>query len=381
MSRDGHPLFLFYEQIDLSICYNPYTVLSEIIKNTNMENQTDRTNMQNAYSLAGLVTLSLRLVIGWTYFSAFWRRIILENKLDPDVAGYVGEKFNHFLPNALGIQSLIEYLVTHPELLFWAMILFTIIEGVVGLSVMFGFMTRLMSLGVMGLAGGILLGSGWLGTTCLDEWQIGILGVSGGFALLLAGGGKYSIDYWLTNKSVWIKNRKWLVWLTSGVLPVKEYALNKVVLIGAVAIFVLSLFTNQYFHNGVWGPLHNKSVKPKIEIPDAGVKDGALTFGVYRVEGADVYGSFLIGVTLTDESGNIIFNENGEQLAGLPQTAISNEYVAKVKPGAHSLVIPLGAKASVTLKDDSLRSLEKGNYKLVLTDISGITWEKEIVIP
>lgn len=344
-------------------------------------NQTDQTNVQNAFSLAGLVTLSLRLVIGWTYFSAFWRRIILENKLDPDVAGYVGEKFNHFLPNALGIQSLIEYLVTHPELLFWAMILFTIIEGIVGLSIMFGFMTRLMSVGVMGLAGGILLGSGWLGTTCLDEWQIGILGVSGGFALLLSGGGKYSLDYWLVNKFEWVQRKKWLVWLTSGVLAIKENMLNKIVLTGAVLIFILSLFTNQYFHNGVWGPLHNKSVKPKVEISNAEVKDGTLKFGVYRVEGADVYGSFLIGVSLKDENGNVIFNKNGEELAQLPQTCISNEYVAKVKPGAYSLVIPLGAKAAVTLKDDALRSLKQGNYKLVLTDISGITWEKEISRP
>jgi len=50
---------------------------------------------------AGLLTLALRLVIGWTYFSAFWRRTILADKLDPEAAGYIGEKFNHFLPNAL----------------------------------------------------------------------------------------------------------------------------------------------------------------------------------------------------------------------------------------------------------------------------------------
>ncbi|MBA9079834.1 hypothetical protein FHS90_004575 [Rufibacter quisquiliarum] len=59
-----------------------------------------------AYPTAGLLTLSLRWVIGWTYFSAFWRRLILENKLIPEEAGYIGEKFNHFLPNALGIKPL-----------------------------------------------------------------------------------------------------------------------------------------------------------------------------------------------------------------------------------------------------------------------------------
>lgn len=50
------------------------------------------------YHTAGLFSLSLRLVIGWTYFSAFWRRLVLENKLIPDEAGYIGEKFNHSFP-------------------------------------------------------------------------------------------------------------------------------------------------------------------------------------------------------------------------------------------------------------------------------------------
>ena len=146
-----------------------------------------------AYTLAGIFTLSLRLIVGWTYFSAFWRRLVLENKLIPDSTGYIGEKFNHFLPNSIGIKPIIEYLVSTPDLLWWAMVIFTIIEGVVGLLYMLGFFTRLMSIGVFSLAFGILLGSGWLGTTCLDEWQIGILGVSAGFTIFLSGGGKYEI--------------------------------------------------------------------------------------------------------------------------------------------------------------------------------------------
>ena len=73
--------------------------------------------LQQAYSLSGAFTLALRLVVGWTYFSAFCRRLILDNKLIADEAGYIGEKFNHFLPNALGIKPLIEYLVSNPEAL------------------------------------------------------------------------------------------------------------------------------------------------------------------------------------------------------------------------------------------------------------------------
>lgn len=330
-----------------------------------------------AYTLAGIFTLSLRLIVGWTYFSALWRRLVLENKLIPDSTGYIGEKFNHFLPNSIGIKPIIEYLVSTPDLLWWAMVIFTIIEGVVGLLYMLGFFTRLMSIGVFSLAFGILLGSGWLGTTCLDEWQIGILGVSAGFTIFLSGGGKYSLDYLLQPQ---LSKNKWLVWVTSGELPLSIKRFSKVAISGAAILFILTLYTNQVFHNGVWGPLHNKSVKPKIEISDVKVDNGTLSFKVYRVEGADVYGSFLIGISLKNTSGKVILQKNGEELALFPLTNIKNDYIAKVVPGKHSLIIPLGSKATLLIRDNSLRNLPEGQYELMLTDISGITWNKNITI-
>ena len=338
---------------------------------------TQQQEQSKAYVLAGIFTLSLRLIVGWTYFSAFWRRLVLENKLIPDGAGYIGEKFNHFLPNSIGIKPVIEYLVSTPDLLWWAMVIFTLVEGVVGLLYMLGFFTRLMSIGVFSLAFGILLGSGWLGTTCLDEWQIGILGVSAGFTIFLSGGGKYSLDYLLLPK---LSKNKWLVWLTSGELPLSIKQFSKVAISGAVLLFILTLYTNQVFHNGVWGPLHNKSVKPELEISNAKIQEDILTFKVYRIEGADVYGSFLIGITLKDENGKTILQKNGEELARFPLTRIKNDYVAKVAPGKHSLIIPLGSKATLTIRSDVFMDLPKGDYELILTDISGITWKENITV-
>ena len=338
---------------------------------------TQQQEQSKAYVLAGIFTLSLRLIVGWTYFSAFWRRLVLENKLIPDGAGYIGEKFNHFLPNSIGIKPVIEYLVSTPDLLWWAMVIFTLVEGVVGLLYMLGFFTRLMSIGVFSLAFGILLGSGWLGTTCLDEWQIGILGVSAGFTIFLSGGGKYSLDYLLLPK---LSKNKWLVWLTSGELPLSIKQFSKVAISGAVLLFILTLHTNQVFHNGVWGPLHNKSVKPELEISNAKIQEDILTFKVYRIEGADVYGSFLIGITLKDENGKTILQKNGEELARFPLTRIKNDYVARVAPGKHSLIIPLGSKATLTIRSDVFVDLPKGDYELILTDISGITWKENITV-
>ena len=338
---------------------------------------TQQQEPSKAYVLAGIFTLSLRLIVGWTYFSAFWRRLVLENKLIPDATGYIGEKFNHFLPNSIGIKPIIEYLVSTPDLLWWAMVIFTLAEGIVGLLYMLGFFTRLMSIGVFSLAFGILLGSGWLGTTCLDEWQIGILGVSAGFTIFLSGGGKYSLDYLLLPK---LSKNKWLVWLTSGELPLSIKQFSKVAISGAVLLFILTLYTNQVFHNGIWGPLHNKSVKPELKISNAKIQEDILTFKVYRIEGADVYGSFLIGITLKDGNGKTILQKNGEELARFPLTRIKNDYVAKVAPGKHSLIIPLGSKATLTIRSDVFMDLPKSDYELILTDISGITWKEKITV-
>ena len=338
---------------------------------------TQQQEPSKAYVLAGIFTLSLRLIVGWTYFSAFWRRLVLENKLIPDATGYIGEKFNHFLPNSIGIKPIIEYLVSTPDLLWWAMVIFTLVEGIVGLLYTLGFFTRLMSIGVFSLAFGILLGSGWLGTTCLDEWQIGILGVSAGFTIFLSGGGKYSLDYLLLPK---LSKNKWLVWLTSGELPLSIKQFSKVAISGAVLLFILTLYTNQVFHNGIWGPLHNKSVKPELKISNAKIQEDILTFKVYRIEGADVYGSFLIGITLKDENGKTILQKNGEELARFPLTRIKNDYVAKVAPGKHSLIIPLGSKATLTIRSDVFMDLPKSDYELILTDISGITWKEKITV-
>lgn len=328
-----------------------------------------------SFNMAGLFVLPIRLVIGWTYFSAFWRRLILENKLTPEEAGYIGEKFNHFLPNALGIKPIIEYLVTHPDALWWSMVTFTIVEAIVGLLIMLGFFTRLMSIGVFSLAMGILLGSGWLGTTCLDEWQIGALGIACGFTLFLSGSGAYSLDNYFISKNYVFTNKKWFQWLGSGTIPFKN--LKPFALAGAMFIFFMTLYTNQYFHGGVIGTLHNKSVKPKVEINDVVIKNNTLQFEVYRTEGADVYGSFLIGIKLENEKGDTIFELNGSDLAKFPKDKIANKHVAKVKPGKHSMIIPLGAKATLNINMDK-NALSGKNGTLILTDINGTEWVSKV---
>ncbi|WP_299002770.1 TQO small subunit DoxD [uncultured Tenacibaculum sp.] len=327
---------------------------------------------------SGLLVLAIRLVIGWTYFSAFWRRTILANKLDPEVAGYIGEKFNHFLPNALGIKPIIQYLVENPDILWLNMVIFTIIEGIVGLFIIFGLFTRIMSIGIFGLAMGILLGSGWIGTTCLDEWQIGVLGIATGYVLFLTGSGKYSLDNYFMKNNFSFTNKKWFAWLGSGILPIKNNIFPRFVLVGSLAILGMTLFTNQVFHGGVWGTLHNKSVKPKLEITEGKINNDTLSFDVFRTEGVDVYGSWIIAIEVLDQNNKSIVQYTQKELASLADQNISNYYVAKIKPGKHSLVVPLGAKAKMTFSNQVFSQLSNGTYTVKITDISGAFWTHEI---
>ncbi|MCV7316111.1 quinol oxidase [Mycolicibacillus parakoreensis] len=335
----------------------------------------DTTGPAARFDTAALITLPVRLVVGWTYFSAFWRRAALENKLDPDVPGYIGEKFNHFLPNSLGIGPIIEHLLTHPGLLHAAMVVFTIAEGLVGAAIMLGLFTRLMSLGVFSFAFGILLSAGWLGTTCLDEWQIGILGVAAGFMLFLSGGGRYSLDHLLARRRPALREHRGFAWLASGPIPLRTPAVLGV----TAAIAALTLLTNQYFHGGVYGPLHNKSVAPQIEITDATLTGDTLRFSLYRTEGADVYGAFLIGVDVLDTAtGQHLVHLDGDDLAALDPEVIDNRYIAAVSPGAHALVVPLGAKAQLSLPTGP--PSPGHDYTLIVTDISGAAWQHPVAL-
>src|SRR5690606_1976865 len=153
------------------------------------------------------------------------------------------------------------------------------------------------------LAMGILLGAGWLGTTCLDEWQIGVLGIAAGFTIFLSGGGRYSLDRYIVRQNLSAKWSTMFSKLGSGDLKMTTTVLRLTALSGAIFIFFLTRATKQYFHGGVWGKLHNLSVRPHVTITDGQIHENQLAFTVFRDQGADVYGSFLIAVRVKDEQG------------------------------------------------------------------------------
>lgn len=333
-----------------------------------MDHKMDDSTTAGGGVSAALAVLPLRLVVGWTFFSAFWRRVVLKDGLDPQTAEYVGQKFNHFLPHALGIKPMLEYLVATPALLAVTVVVFTVIEGIVGLCLMLGLFTRLMSVGVAALALSILLGAGWLGSTCVDEWQIGILGMAAGCTLFFTGGGRYSLDAVVHAR--W-PGPVWLRRLTSGAVPVRASA----VLFVSAAVLFVTLGTNQYFHGGVYGPLHNDSVKPRLVITDGQLHRNTVEFTVSRPDGPDTYGSFVVDASVVDRgTGHQVGHVDAATLSKLSPAQIANNKLVQIQAGAHSLEIPLGAQARIGLVMPGPPIDGKGRYALTLTDVSGAHW-------
>lgn len=344
-------------------------------------------NSSTNYSLKlySTLLLGMRMTAGWLFLSAFLRRVILApEKLDPNSLEYVGIKFNTFLPHAVFIQPMLEYLLTHGELLFAFLILFTIIEGVCGLGLMLGFFTRLTAFGTACLSFGILLGAGWLGSTCLDEWQIGVSGVASGLVLVMSGSGYYSLDHLVFGKIAERGRPKWLIWLTSGRLPFTDNAYKKMALVVGVLTIFVTLWSNQVLHGGVWGKLFNWSKKPKVEVTHTTLRGDKLSFDVYRTDGSDVYGAFVLEMIIEDYNKMPVwkyqFAKEGLNNIPITDVTIKNVYISKVSTNKFSLEIPLGAKANVQLVDSTLNALSGGEYMLRLIDVSGHEWEQQFVV-
>jgi thiosulfate dehydrogenase (quinone) len=342
-------------------------------------------SLSKNWQIAGLISTPIRWVLGWVFFSAFWRRVVLAPaKVDPNSAAYVGHKFNHFLPNALWIKPMLNSLLLNPNALYGFLIAFTIIEGLVGLSMFFGLGTRLGALGVTLLSWGILLGSGWLGTTCLDEWQIGVLGIAGGLTVLLTGAGPWSLDHFWQSRWPDLAQSRLLRWLSSGPLWSEQSSPpSGLAFVGALAVFAIgiTLYTNQAFAGGVWGKLHNPSKKPHITLSQPVLdQKGDLQLTMYRDGGPDTYGAFVTAVTVENSSGKPVLTFDSQQLCNLPSSAIENRYPVKIHPGAESLEVPLGSEARIQLDPKTPSNLSPGKYIVNVTDISGAEWSIPVTV-
>ncbi|WP_053960200.1 TQO small subunit DoxD [Sulfobacillus thermosulfidooxidans] len=141
----------------------------------------------------------LRFILGFQFLSAWARRYInAPAKLDWYAKSNIAHKFSTMMPHALPpIRAMMQWLLLHPHLAWAFLIMFTWIEFTVGLFLLTGTMTRLAALGGTLLSFGMLFGNGWLGTACIDEFQIGTVEGIGAMIFLFIGAGSFSVDHWI----------------------------------------------------------------------------------------------------------------------------------------------------------------------------------------
>jgi thiosulfate dehydrogenase [quinone] large subunit len=329
---------------------------------------------ESAWNMAALCATPLRWVTGWLFFSAFWRRVVLEpGKLDPNAAAYVGHEFVKFLPHAIGIKPFLAIALAHDGMLQGFMICFTVIEGLVGLALLLGLGTRLAALGTVL---GILLGSGWLGSTCLDEWQIGVLGVAAGTLLAMTGSGAWSLDRFWQNRFRSRAPKAWLIGLSSGAPKAGQPRwFRPAALVLASGSLVLTLATNQIFYGGLWGRLHNDSKTPHFALTNGRITAaGSVRFTLYRDGGPDTYGAFITTIRVRNAASEIVEQFDPGALKMLPPGSVRNTYALKVGPGPYGLIAPLGSKAILDLVPGRASTLPEGSYTIEVEDVSGLKW-------
>lgn len=333
---------------------------------------------------AGLLFTPIRWVAGFMFLSAFIRRVIQAPvKMDPTSAQYVGGKFADFLPHAIGIQPMLKFLLNNPSMLHFFVVFFTITEAVVGLFLILGFVTRLAGVGSAALSFGILLGSGWLGSTCVDEWQIGAILIATGLAIFLSGSGPWSIDNWLLRTKPELGNKGWFRWLFSGAInPEDGRKLVSLSLVMSIVGAGVMLWSYQVIHNGLWGKLHNDSKTPHLVLAAKGLQsDGTLKLNVYRDNGPDTYGSYIVEVQVKD-GGQMVEDFKAGDLAKIPATAIENHLaMKKVTAGHYALTVPLAADSTITMTPSTPVTLTSGD-KVTITvfDVSGAKWSTNTTV-
>ena len=142
---------------------------------------------------------ALRLVLGFQFLTAFLRRYVnAPAKMDLSSSAFLGHKFSEFYPHAIWpVKPILFAIIQHPYTTYGFLTFFSFIELLVGLFLMTGTLTKLAAFGAAALGLMILLGAGWMGTSCVDEWQIGTVEGIAAMIFMFTGSGRFGVDHWL----------------------------------------------------------------------------------------------------------------------------------------------------------------------------------------
>lgn len=300
------------------------------------------------WQIAGVMALAIRLVSGWIYWGGASRRLIYAPaKLDPTSHAYLANKLVHAAPGAaFDLTGVMHWLLAHGTLLHTAIIFFTLVELVVGVGLIIGFATRLLSFISLGLACTLMIIFGWMGTTCLDEWTMAALGFSTASVTLITGGGIYAVDQLFQKQ---LENRPWARWLTSGPLPLSIDQLKKFsVVMGSLSILFAVGFYG-YNYGAIVTPLSKRidSANHSVALSQALITNDKLDVNTYIDTGPDTEGAYITQVNLV-QNGTVLTSYQATQLKDPNIVTIKNQFApwSSCKAMAFAVRCQLGSKAT-----------------------------------
>jgi thiosulfate dehydrogenase (quinone) len=356
---------------------------------------SDQLEPASELEFAALALLGTRFVQGFIFWGGATRRLIydfhtvdgvdLATKLDFDGPGFVAAKLTHALPGSLWVQAPLEWTLAHPGLILASVWMWTIAELAVGIGLMLGLLTRLSAFVSIWLNVSLMVIFGWMGSTCLDEWTMAVSGVAMSGALVVAGGGAWSLDERYLSRLAFAQSNPTINWLTSG--PLAAEPLRKLAFGLAGTSIVFTLLTYQVLFGAIVSPLHARVTFHRHHVALSGVTvaaDGAVRFSASVDAGPDTGAAYVIAARLLDATGTPVAGWDGTALARLPATAIRNAYpyvwASRFKTEKIGFGGTTGARATIDLPPPAGIAIAAGGaYRLVLEAIDGTEWHAAAV--
>lgn len=332
-----------------------------------------------SWRIAAISLLAVRFIQGFIFWGGGSRRFIYApDKLVPD-GHWMANKLQSAMPGALlGTDHVISFLLTHFDLLYASLIIFSAGELVAGAMLMAGLLTRLAALASIGFSIVLMLMFGWQGATCIDEWTMAACNLAMGATLLLAGSGAYSLDNVLLGRNPVLAGRSWFRWLGGSLpLPMSDRVFRVFGLSVLALTIAFNVGTYNYYRGSVVTPFHKGPVDPAmhhVSLAGGAIHpDGRVQFHAYLDGGTPEAPSHIMEIILVQSAdGAVVEHWNTNALAHLPAMALQNDYAyQQFKSGPYGIVAEVGAKATIDLPSLGRGIQSKGVYILKLFTVDG----------
>lgn len=336
------------------------------------------------WQLLAAAAFSTRLVLGWVYWGGASRRFIYAPaKLDPSSPAYLANKLVHAAPGAaFGAGHVMHWLMTMPTLLHVAVIFFSLVELAVGVGLIFGFATRILSVASIGLSITLMIIFGWMGTTCQDEWTMAACSFAMSCLTLVTGSGPWSVDN-LIQRSGCLSKMPWLCWFASGPLPLSGAAFVRLTKALGILSIVFTVFFYGYNFDALYSPLTKRvdPTHPAIALSNPVVSADAVSINGYVDAGPDTQGLYVMKAQLgVPGQATPIFSYNAAELSQKGFVKIKNTYApwSSCKAIAYGLRCQLGSKSVLSFPLPAQHAALTGHEVLTLTDVEGKTFSIQV---